>query len=100
MIKHVRFVTKRGGNNLVGQWERFLALVKKEPWVQVLGDDDVVLENSVASFYNSIPDLKKYQYNVVRFFSYVIDAKGLCISKQFTHPILETAPQFFESKFA
>jgi glycosyltransferase involved in cell wall biosynthesis len=98
-IHYTRFETNLGGVNLVAQWERCLAMVGKESWVQFLGDDDLVSENFVSLFYEALPKIYKTNLNVIRASTYVINADGAHISKQFTHPVLESAPIFFQRKF-
>lgn len=43
-----------GGKNLAFQWLRILAEIK-EPWFQILGDDDSVALNFVEEFYKNLP---------------------------------------------
>ena len=43
--------TVLGGTSLVQQWSRCLDFIQSETWVQILGDDDTLAPNAVASFY-------------------------------------------------
>ena len=65
-IKYIRYETNLGGTNLVTQWERCLAMIGAESWFQILGDDDVVSENFVASFYNALPAINRNNSNVFK----------------------------------
>ena len=99
-IHYYRFDTNLGGINLVAQWNRCIAMVKTESWIQILGDDDLVSVNFVASFYNALPKIKQRGCEVIRWSTYVIDENGDRTSEQFIHPELETAVSFFERKFS
>ncbi|OAZ05413.1 glycosyltransferase family 2 protein [Flavobacterium succinicans] len=48
-----RFEFNLGGVSLTQQWERCIALSDNEPWLMILGDDDVLGENVVEAFYNN-----------------------------------------------
>jgi hypothetical protein len=41
-------------------WERCIAIVKKEPLVQVLGNFDVLSKNFAYSFYEAPPTANDY----------------------------------------
>ncbi len=92
-VKYNRFCENFGSSSLVKQWHRCLELVGAEEWVIFLGDDDVLQDNVVASFYNQFDNFNK-QVNVVRFSTCKIDALGQITSEQFTHPPLESATDF------
>ncbi|WP_179005939.1 glycosyltransferase family 2 protein [Winogradskyella forsetii] len=99
-IQYFRFDSNLGGTNLVAQWNRCLAMVKAESWIQILGDDDIVSDNFVAAFYKSLQSIETNNCDVIRISTYVIGAEGKRTSKQYTHPELETAAAFFERKFS
>jgi len=71
-----------GGKNLALQWERILENVK-EDWFQILGDDDMLSENFVDEFYDSLDTLDRENINVLKFPVKIIDAKNKFI-KQFS----------------
>ncbi|NRR92006.1 glycosyltransferase family 2 protein [Winogradskyella undariae] len=99
-IVYKSFSNNLGGKSLVQQWERCLALIQNEEWIQILGDDDLVSSNFVASFYNALPSITRYSSEVIRWSTYVVDENGDRTSEQFMHLKLETAVSFFERKFS
>lgn len=93
-----RFEANLGGTSLVQQWERCVALSSDEDWIMILGDDDVLGENVVASWH------KNYIFfdgksNLVRFATKIILEESKNISAVFTHPIWEKATEFFFRNF-
>lgn len=93
-----RFESNLGGTSLVKQWNRCLDLVQNKTWLQILGDDDVLAPNVVASFYENLPEITEVNSAVVRFATQVIDEKGTTISSVFTHPQKEFGFDFLERK--
>ncbi|MGL2988099.1 glycosyltransferase family 2 protein [Flavobacterium sp. RSSA_27] len=94
-----RFESNLGGISLTQQWERCIALSENEPWLMILGDDDVLGENVVAEFYENLPEIDEMGSNVVRFATQVINGEGKAISGLFEHPKLEKATDSFWRKF-
>lgn len=93
-----RFESNLGGTSLVQQWNRCLGLVQNETWVQILGDDDTLAPNVIASFYENLPEVTKMNSTVVRFATQVIDENGKAISGIYQHPKLELATDFLLRK--
>ncbi|MFY0714760.1 glycosyltransferase [Seonamhaeicola sp. NFXS20] len=96
---YTRFETNLGGISLVKQWERCLEMVQNEVWVMILGDDDTLGPNVVASFYENLEFLEKEKSTVVRFATQVINEYGDVISKVYKHPKTELASNFLLRKF-
>lgn len=94
-----RFENNLGGTSLVQQWNRCLDLVQNETWIQILGDDDTLAPNVVASFYENLPEIKDVNCSVIRFATQVIDGKGNSKSAIYQHPKLELATDFLIRKF-
>ena len=94
-----RFETNLGGTSLVQQWNRCLKMVQNETWVQILGDDDTLAPNVVASFYKNLSEIEQVNSAVVRFATQVIDENGKEISRIYQHPKLELATDFLVRKF-
>lgn len=94
------FEKNLGGFSLVKQWERCLNLVEDEEWIMILGDDDILHENVIESFYRNLENINKKQINVVRFATTVIDENEVIISKKYEHPVLETGQDFLARKFS
>lgn len=49
-----RFEENMGGTDLVGQWERCIALSNAEPWIWLFSDDDELEPRCVECFYKEI----------------------------------------------
>jgi len=96
-----RFSTNLGGTSLVKQWERCIALSDNEEWLMILGDDDVLDVNCVASFYKSLEKIKEYNCNVVRFASRYVDKDGISLAnyKDYLHPKIELATNSYYQHF-
>lgn len=93
-----RFQENLGGSSLTKQWERCIALSGDEEWIMILGDDDILGENVVESFYNNYNTLKE-KSNVVRYATVVLDEQNNFKSDKFIHPQFENGFDFFKRKF-
>ncbi len=51
-IIYKRFETNLGGENLVAQWERCVAMIRDEEWFCLFSDDDIMSNNFVEEIYN------------------------------------------------
>ena len=94
-----RFETNLGGISLVQQWERCIDMVAGEEWIMILGDDDTIGYNCVASFYEHIREVEQQKINVIRYATVVIDQNDTEISIVHTHPKYETSIDFLMRKF-
>jgi glycosyltransferase involved in cell wall biosynthesis len=94
-----RFETNLGGTSLVKQWERCIDMVGEEDWIMILGDDDTVDENCVASFYAQIGEVEQLKINVIRYASLVIDDNDEKLSGIHMHPTIEKSSDFLMRKF-
>jgi len=92
-----RFDSNLGKDSLIEQWERCLALSIDEEWIMILGDDDILGNNVVESFYNQYKEFNEL-CNVVRFASVVLNEQNHTISKMYEHPRLEKGMDFFIRK--
>lgn len=95
-IVYKKFTDNLGSKSLVEQWNRCLDLVQDENWIMILGDDDVLSENVVATFYSDVE--ANSNTNVFRFATQVIDEKSNQTSSVFTHPKQENGFEFLERK--
>jgi len=93
-----RFETNLGGISLTKQWERCIEKTKNEEWLMILGDDDLLDNNCVATFYSHIKEVESLNINVIRFSSVVIDEHGKRISKTHEHPKIEKSTDFLIRK--
>lgn len=96
-----RFETNIGGVSLTQQWERCLALISNEEWLMILGDDDVLGSNVVASFYENLDEIILNRSQVIRFASRYIDEfqKPLKGYLDYLNPKLEKAEDSFYRNF-
>lgn len=94
-----RFESNLGGTALVKQWERCVAMVGDEKWIMILGDDDTIEDNCVASYYKHIAQVEQKKINVIRYASVVIDQNDIKLSGIHEHPIIEKSPDFLMRKF-
>src|SRR5690606_29738796 len=70
-----------------------------EPWVMLLGDDDMLGSNVVEEFYKHLETLETQGISVVRYATQIMDGEGQLITdKVFTHPELETSVNFLMRK--
>lgn len=70
------YKTNLGSKDLTAQWERILENVKEE-WFQILGDDDMVSENFVETFYHNLDKVSTLKISVIKFLFDWIDEKGI-----------------------
>ncbi len=95
-----RFETNLGGASLTEQWERCIGLTDKESWVMILGDDDSLSSNAMASFYENLLEINSKDIKVIRFSTIVINENGDAISEIYNHPKIETPKDFLNRKFS
>ncbi|OAZ05409.1 glycosyltransferase family 2 protein [Flavobacterium succinicans] len=95
-----RFESNLGGTSLTQQWERCIVLSDNEPWLMILGDDDVLGENVVEAFYQNLHKMNQEVINVVRFATQIIDEKGEIITTIYLHKVIEKSTDFLVKKFS
>ncbi|WP_333600057.1 glycosyltransferase family 2 protein [Flavobacterium sp.] len=95
-----KFDENLGSKSLTQQWQRCLDLVKDESWVMILGDDDVLGENAVESFYNAADEIANNKCNVIRFATQKINKEGALISEIYNHPVIEKATAFLARMYS
>lgn len=93
-----RFEMNLGALSLTQQWHRCISLIQEEEWLMVLGDDDVLQDDFVISFYENLKEIEVLKINVIRYPTVVINEKGKEISKIHTHPELESSTDFLMRK--
>lgn len=94
-----RFNDNMGGNSLVKQWERCIDMIAEENWIMILGDDDVLGNNVVESFYANLTEVLSNGINVVRFSTTVTQDNSQFENYKATHPKFETISDFYYRKF-
>lgn len=78
--RYFEYKENLGSKNLALQWERILENVKEE-WFQILGDDDMIPENFVEAFYQSLPEIGKRKEKAMKFAHEWIDDDNHHIQK-------------------
>lgn len=89
-----RFEENLGGRSLTQQWERCIALSHQEEWLMILGDDDSLSSNLVASFYQNY-DTISANSNLVRWAKQNIFKKTNTVGKVQYNPEFELATDAF-----
>ena len=74
-IKYTRFNENIGSQNIVFQWKRCVELSKREKWIWLFSDDDLVDLDAVENFY-SVVNKNQDRFDVYRFNTSVIDKDG------------------------
>lgn len=92
------FAENLGKTSLTKQWERCIALSESEKWIMILGDDDVLGNNVVETFYKNLLEFNE-NANVVRFASKIIEEKSGTITASFLHPEWEKSSDSYFRKF-
>ncbi len=98
-FEYHRFETNLGSVSLTKQWDRCIALSNGEEWMMILGDDDFLSINVVASFYNYLK-IFSGKSNVVRFATQKVYDKKVNTDVIDTHPVWEDATDAFYRKFS
>lgn len=94
-----RFNDNLGAYSLVKQWDRCIELIGEENWIMILGDDDVLGDNVVDSFYTNLYEVVSCSINVVRF-STIVEQDSLQLKAyKATHPKFEMISDFYYRKF-
>lgn len=94
-----RFEKNLGSTSLVKQWDRCIAMTEEEEWLMILGDDDFLANDVVASWYKNY-DMFNGKSKVIRFASQLIYEELKSVSSVYRHPIWEKATDSFYRKFA
>jgi glycosyltransferase involved in cell wall biosynthesis len=97
-FEYKKFEENLGGISLVKQWERCIALIGNEEWIMILGDDDVLGEKVVASWFKNY-ELFNEKANIVRYSSKIIDEEKQTFSEVYEHPVWELATDSFFRKY-
>ena len=94
-LHYQRFQTNLGRHDLVGQWSRCVRWCV-EPWVWLLGDDDLLEPGCVAAFHAAFqvhPDIELFHFNVRR-----IDAQGHVLCDEPSFPPILSSREFVRGR--
>lgn len=97
-FEYKKFENNLGSISLTKHWHRCIDLINFEQWIMILGDDDVLSENTVEEFYKNLNTINNNNIKVIRFSSQLIDSESNSYSKVFTHDKIESANMFFYNK--
>ena len=84
-IEYTKFETNLGGASLVYQWDRCIELAGTEPWLMILGDDDVLSNNVVEKFYENKKEIESNKISVIKYATIAIDETNKELGKNFIH---------------
>jgi glycosyltransferase involved in cell wall biosynthesis len=85
---YYRFAKNLGGTSLTHQWERCVALSGQEEWMMILGDDDVLGENVVESFYKLTKTVLK-PIDLIRCKLSILNRNRIIIENEFDYCLYE-----------
>ena len=97
-LNYKRFENNLGGTSLVKHWDRCILLTKKEKWLMILGDDDVLDANVVESFYAHQSEFSE-KSNVIRYASKIIKQELGTLSDIYINPLWEKPTDSFFRKY-
>jgi len=99
-ILYQRFPENLGGKDLIAHWERCVDLVRDEEWIWFFSDDDVMTNNCVEGFYET---LKLYSadnlHNKILRFNLSITDQNLNIVQKYLTPATFSVEYFLEKQF-
>lgn len=95
-IVYHRFEENLGGKDLVGQWERCIALSKDEPWIWLFSDDDEMEPKCVERFYSEIETDENY--DLYHFNVDIIDENGGLFARRQPFPDWLCSKEFIVEK--
>ena len=98
-IVYHRFEENLGGHDLVAQWERCIAMSRKEEFIWLFSDDDVMEPNCVEEFYKSLEKTKN-SYNLYHFDVNIIGEDSKLIKKCPSFSEVESAWSYYTTKVA
>ena len=98
-IVYRRFEDNLGGHDLVAQWERCIAMSRKEEYIWLFSDDDVMDSNCVEEFYKSLEQTKNL-YNLYHFDVNIIGEDSKLIRKCPSFEEVESAWSYYKTKVA
>lgn len=84
-IVYRRFDDNMGGTDLVGQWERCIAMTQDEPYIWLFSDDDVMEPRCVEALYKTI-DNDMGRHDLYHFDIRIIDTAGRLIKDAKEYP--------------
>jgi len=94
-----RFRTNLGGISLAKQWDRCIALTDN-PWIMLLGDDDMLDPDCVRSFYEAVQNRQQHsKLPLYRFDTRIIDANGNLIRENPEHASQVNSLDFLSGRF-
>lgn len=95
-----RFESNLGSSNLVGQWERCVALSKNEEYLMLLGDDDLLGTNVIEEFNKFLAKKKSVKVDLVRFKLKIINHLGIIEENNFQYNAVESSERLLQRMFS
>lgn len=99
-ISYKRFHDNLGGNDLIAHWERCVDLIKDEEWIWFFSDDDVMTNNCVEGFFETLKlyNAENLNNKVLRFNLSITD-QDLNIVQKYLTPATFSVEYFLEKQF-
>ena len=97
-IKYHRYASNVGRTALAAHWNRCVRETSSE-WIWLFSDDDLASADCVGAFRRTLSDTNGL-FNVYRFTTKLIDAKGTLISDPPAPPLSETGAEFLFARMA
>ena len=96
-LHYHRFPDNLGATDLMGQWQRCIALTTGEPWLWIFSDDDEASSQCVEGFHEVLSKEKEPSIDVIGFNLEFIDESGAHHHQPAPHPVFENASSLFRS---
>lgn len=93
-----KFQENLGGTSLAEQWERCVEMIQNEEWFMILGDDDYLSSNVVEEFYRNLEIIVKYQINVVKLSSRLIDESNNVLHSKINEQLMKSSIDYLLEK--
>lgn len=97
-ITYQEFDENLGGKCLPAHWDRCVEMTRDEEWLMILGDDDILEPEAVASWYRHLENFVE-RSKLVRFSTRLIDQHSKIVSEDHEHPVWESMQASFYRKF-
>lgn len=95
-IIYHRFEDNMGGKDLVGHWERCIALSADEPYIWLFSDDDIMEPHCVEEFFKLPQQIR--ENHLIHFDIAIIDDSGVTLAMQHPFPSILKPKEFIEGK--
>lgn len=96
-LTYVRFKENLGLKHLTRQWDRCIALSKKEKYIWLFSDDDLIPADAVNNFYYAISN--NPNFDIYRFNLQLINQFNDIVQKPTNHKSFESVEEYLRKRF-